>query len=97
MIKIEDCVHDRESAYVLKSVNPKKGELRGIHMDMKVGGVWLLGALQPGRVAVGMFERNCHPGYMYPVSLSKIESVACDGNTMTVTTKNTVYVFSGGV
>lgn len=92
-MKVANCVHDGDVVYTLKSVTPKNGELRGIHMDMKIGGVWLLDWEHSGSLQECLYEAVYDPGYLRPVHLSAIESVVEDDDTMTVTTMNTVYVF----
>lgn len=93
MVKIEDCVRDQDSPYTLMSICPRNGKMREVHAGMKIGGIWLFSALNVGRGALCLYEANDHPGYLCPVSLSKIESVVDDRETKTIVTRNTIYMF----
>lgn len=96
MMKVEDYVRGNDSVYILKSVTAKNGELRDIHKDLKIGGVWCLDGLMDDFRPVCLCEVNYDPGYMRHIYLSEIESVVDDDTTKTVTTMNTIYVFEKG-
>ncbi len=95
MIRTEEYVKDGGTLYIVKDIRPKNGRLREIH-ECILGRVCSLDGLEHldcyGRPTI-LSETSYDPGYMRHIHLSPVMSVSRDGDVVTVTTENTVYVF----